>query len=136
LLAPVLLIWAGEFFGNYPAGGGIARWSNVGASGPLTAGYATTDNLYLPANVTWFSTVPNGATIDGRYLPTTTDMFVAGLWLQRDPKAANSPVIVHGTTLAGSRYLGLSTNPFSRGDAEREWLLIGQAALWSNLTDD
>jgi len=35
-----------------------------------------------------------------------------------------------------SRYLGLATNPFSRGDAEREWPLIGQAALWSNLTDE
>jgi len=30
----------------------------------------------------------------------------------------------------------LATNPFSRGDAERAWLLIGQAVLWSNLTDD
>jgi hypothetical protein len=122
--------------GSDVAGGGIARWSNVGASGPLTGGYAATDNLYLPSNVTWFSMVPAGATVDGRYLPSTTDMFVAGLWRQRDPKAANSPIIVHGTTTVGSRYLGLSTNPFSRGDAEREWPLIGQAALWSNLTDD
>jgi hypothetical protein len=45
-------------------------------------------------------------------------------------------VIVHGTTTADSRYLGLAANPFSRGDAEREWALIGQAALWSNLTDE
>ncbi|MGH2683925.1 MAG: hypothetical protein ACRDJP_00470, partial [Actinomycetota bacterium] len=27
-------------------------------------------------------------------------------------------------------------NPFSRQDAEREWVLIAQTALWSNLTDD
>ncbi len=74
--------------------------------------------------------------MDGRYLPSTTDMFVAGLWRDRDRKAASAPVIVHGTTLVGSRYLGLATNPFSRGDAEREWPLIGQAALWSNLTDE
>jgi len=39
-------------------------------------------------------------------------------------------------TTADSRYLGLAANPFSRGDAEREWALIGQAALWSNLTDE
>jgi hypothetical protein len=45
-------------------------------------------------------------------------------------------MVIHGTTLANSRYLGLATNPFSRGDAEREWPLIGQAALWSNLTDE
>jgi len=44
--------------------------------------------------------------------------------------------VIHGTTLFDSRYLGLATNPFSRGDAEREWALIGQAALWSNLTDE
>ena len=122
--------------GSDGAGGGIARWSNVGAGGPLTGGYAATDNLYLPSNVTWFSALPTGATVDGRYLPSTTDMFVAGLWRQRDPKAAEAPIIVHGTTQVGSRYLGLSTNPFSRGDAEREWPLIGQAALWSNLTDE
>jgi hypothetical protein len=118
------------------AGGGIARWANVGASGPLTGGYGADDNLYLPSTVTWFSKIPTGATVDGRYLPSTTDMFVAGLWLQRDPKAAGAPIVVHGTTQVGSRYLGLSTNPFSRGDAEREWPLIGQAALWSNLTDE
>jgi hypothetical protein len=117
------------------AGGGIALWNNVGASGPLTGGYAATDNLYLPSSVTWFSTLPAGATVDGRYLGTTTDLFLAGLWRQRDPKAADAAVVIHGTTLVGSRYLALSTNPFSRGDAEREWPLIGQAALWSNLTD-
>ena len=121
--------------GSDIAGGGIALWSNVGANGPLTGGYAPTDNLYLPSNVLWFSTVPSGATVDGRYLSSTTDLFLAGLWRQRDPKAANAAIVVHGTTLVGSRYLALSTNPFSRGDAEREWPLIGQAALWSNLTD-
>jgi hypothetical protein len=54
----------------------------------------------------------------------------------RDAAVADAPVIVHGTTTANSRYLGLATNPFSRGDAERERALIGQAALWSNLTDE
>ena len=86
--------------------------------------------------MTWIATLPTGATVDGRYLPSVDSMFVAGLWRDRDRKAAGAPIIVHGTTLVGSRYLGLATNPFSRGDAEREWPLIGQAALWSNLTDD
>jgi Zinc carboxypeptidase len=122
--------------GSDGAGGGIALWENVGASGPLTGGYRATDNLYLPSDVTWFSSLPTGATVDGRYLPSVTSTFVAGLWRDRDRKAASAPIIVHGTTLVGSRYLGLATNPFSRGDAEREWPLIGQAALWSNLTDD
>jgi hypothetical protein len=118
------------------ADGGIARWTNAGTGGPLTGGFPGTDNLYLPSNITWFSSIPTGAVVDGRYLPSVEDMFVAGLWRDRDVTAANSPVIVHGTTTADSRYLGLATNPFSRGDAEREWPLIGQAAFWSNLTDE
>ncbi|MGH2738028.1 MAG: M14 family zinc carboxypeptidase [Actinomycetota bacterium] len=122
--------------GSDSADGGIARWSNAGAAGPLTGGFSSTDNLYLPANVTWFSSIPSGATVDGRYLGSVNTMFIAGLWRDRSASAANAPVIVHGTTTVGSRYLGFATNPFSRGDAEREWPLIGQAALWSNLTDE
>ena len=118
------------------AGGGIARWNNLGAAGPLTGGFSATDNLYLPSNVTWFSSTPTRATVDGRYLDSVNAMFIAGLWRDRNAAAANAPMIVHGTTLADSRYLGLATNPFSRGDAEREWPLIAQAAMWSNLTDE
>jgi hypothetical protein len=117
------------------ADGGIARWDNVQPGGPITGGFASTDNLFLPASVTWFSSTPTGSTIDGRYLPSTTSMFVAGLWQDRSPAAANAPMVVHGSTLVNSRYVGLASNPFSRGDAEREWPLIGQAAMWSNLTD-
>ena len=122
--------------GSDIAGGGIARWNNVGAGGPLTGGYSAIDNLYLPSNVTWFSSLPTGATVDGRYLGGVDSLFVAGLWRDRNTKAASAPIVVHGETTLGSRYMGLATNPFSRGDAEREWPLIGQAALWSNLTDD
>lgn len=118
------------------AGGGIARWTNVGSNGPVTGGFTAEDFLYLPSNVTFFSAIPADAVVDGRYLADTTSMFVAGLWLDRDPAAASAAMVVHGPTTAGSRYVALSTNPFSRGDAEREWLLIGQAALWSDLTDE
>lgn len=121
--------------GSDAAGGGIAIWANDGRLGPLTAGYPLQDSLYLPSNITFFSGVPADATVDGRYLNSTDDLFLAGLWRDRDPAVANAPAIVHGTTTLDSRYLGLATNPFSRGDAEREWALIGQAALWSNLTD-
>ena len=122
--------------GSDSAGGGIARWSNVGAGGPLTGAFTGTDNLYLPSDVTWFSSLPTGAAVDGRYLGDTSSLFAAGLWLSRDRKAAGAPIVVHGETAVGSRYAALATNPFSRGDAEREWPLIGQAALWSNLTDE
>jgi hypothetical protein len=130
------------------AGGGIARWSNVGgASSPLTGGFPAEDFVYLPSNITYFASTPAGATIDGRYVPGAsqgptgpTPLFVAGLWRSRDSVTSTgtpeAPIVIHGTTLANGRYLGLATNPFSRGDAEREWPLIGQAALWSNLTDE
>ena len=118
------------------AAGGIAIWSNLGIGGPVTGGFPVQDFLYLPSNVTYFSAVPADATVDGRYLNSTEDLFLAGLWRERDAAVANAPMIVHGTTTLSSRYLGLAANPFSRGDAEREWSLIGQAALWSNLTDE
>jgi Zinc carboxypeptidase len=121
--------------GSDSADGGIARWNNLGSGGPLTGGYTATDNLYLPSSVTWFSSVPTGAVVDGRYLDSVETMFVAGLWRGRSASAASAPMVVHGETNVDSRYVGLATNPFSRGDAEREWLLMGQAALWSNLTD-
>jgi hypothetical protein len=114
------------------ADGGIARWTNTGADGPLTGGYAAEDYLYLPTDVTYFASLPEGAAVDGRYLDTTDELFVAGLWRNRQEAAAGAPVIVHGETTVGSRYLALATNPFSRGDAERAWTLIGHAALWSS----
>ncbi len=119
------------------ADGGIALWRNsAGSASPITGGYPVIDSLFLPQNVSWFSSIPTGAVVDGRYLNNTGSMFLAGLWLDRNAAAGNAPVIVHGTTTAGSRYMGLATNWFSRQDAEREWTLIGQAALWSALTDE
>jgi hypothetical protein len=129
------------------AGGGIARWSNVGGpSSPLTGGFPAEDFLYLPSNVTYFSGTPAGAEIDGRYVAGAsatatgpTPLFVAGLWRSRDSTtslgAPDAPIAIHGDSLLSSRYVAYATNPFSRGDAEREWPLIGQAALWTNLTD-
>jgi len=140
---------AGSFSqGSAGAGGGIARWNNTGGSAsPVTGANPATDFWYLPSNVTYFSAIPTGAVIDGRYPngasagPTgPTELFVAGLWRARDSAAAvgaiGAPVVVHGDTTAGSRYVGYATNPFSRGDFERSWPLIASAALWSNLTDE
>ena len=127
--------------GSASAGGGIARWDNdAGSASPITGGCPSTDFLYLPSNVTYFSTTPSGAVIDGTYQTPDTALFVAGLWRNRGSAASlaalDAPVVLHGTSLLGSRYLAYATNPFSRGDAEREWALLGQAALWSNLTDE
>ena len=134
--------------GSAAAGGGIARWTNTGgAASPVTGAYPATDFWYLPSNVTYFSALPTGAVVDGRYpsgasaSPTgPTELFVAGLWRSRDSApsmaAVGAPVVVHGNTTASSRYIGFATNPFSRGDFERSWPLIATAALWSNLTDE
>ena len=127
--------------GSASAGGGIARWDNdAGASSPVTGGYPPYDFLYLPSNITYFSTTPAAAVVDGTYQTPDTSLFVAGLWRNRTSPASvaalNAPVVLHGESLLGSRYLAYATNPFSRGDAEREWALIGQAALWTDLTDE
>ena len=114
-----------------------ASGRTTGSTGRSPAASPSEDFLYLPSNITYFSAVPAEATVDGRYLSSTDDLFLAGLWRDRDAAVGGRRrSIVHGTTTADSRYLGLATNPFSRGDAEREWALIGQAALWSNLTDE
>ena len=131
--------------GSQTAYGGIAIWKNAGGTAsPVTGGFPDQDFLYLPSNITYFTATPTGSNVDGRYHPDMVGAglfgpspgFVAGLWRNRLADANNAPVVVRGTTTSGSRYLGLATNPFSRQDAEREWALIAQAALWSNLTDD
>ena len=103
-------------------------WANTGgADSPLTGAFPAQDYLYLPSNVTYFSTIPTGASVDGRYPDGAsegplgpTELFVTGLGRARDSTtsvaAAGAPVIVHGETSADSRYLGFATNPFSRGD--------------------
>ena len=127
------------------AGGGITSWVNAGgAESPLTGIFPGTDYLYMPSAVTYYSNVPAGAVVDGRHNPSMVGTaphgpsagFVAGLWRNRASASNNAPVIVRGETTVTSRYSGLATNPFSRQDAEREWPLIGQAALWSVLSDE
>jgi len=122
--------------------GGIAVWTNVGgANSPLTGPYPSSDYMFLPSNTTFFSATPTGAIVDAQYPSAIATVgpangYVAGMWLNRDVAANNAPVLIHGTTTAASRYVAYATNPFSRYDAEREWPLIVQAALWSDLTDE
>ena len=154
--APVLV--PGTFTQTSTAAfGGTGIWSNVGgAASPLTGAFPATDFFYLPSNVTYFNAIPPTTVVDGRYLPDMVDAdvngpsagWVAGLWRNRTSAASvatnNAPVIVHGDTTAlnpangnaPSRYFAIGTNPFSRSDFERIWGLIGQAVLWSDLTDE
>ena len=96
--------------------------------------------MFLPSNTTYFTALPSGAIVDGQYPSNIATLgpqngYVSGMWLNRNAAANGASVLIHGDTLAGSRYVALDTNPFSRYDAEREWPLIVQAALWSDLTD-
>ncbi len=124
------------------AQGGIALVSNVGSvNSPITGPQPSTDTLFLPSTVYWYSAVPTGAVVDQQYPANfatigTQNGFVAGLWNNRAAGANNGPVLVHGNTTLGDRYLFYNTNSFSRGDAQRQWLYFVQAALWSNLTDE
>ncbi len=128
--------------GSQSAYGGIALWNNLGgATSPITGAYPASDNMFLPSNTTYFTAVPADAIVDGTYPATIATVgpqygYIAGMWLNRDIAANSAPVLIHGTTTADSRYVAYATNPFSRYDAEREWPLIVQAALWSDLTDE
>jgi len=122
--------------------GGIAQWVNTGGAGSaITGAYPSIDFMFLPGSTTYFTVLPVGAQVDGHY-PDSIAMigpqhgYVAGMWLNRDAEANSAPVLIHGDTTADSRYVAYATNPFSRYDAEREWPLIVQAALWSDQTDD
>ncbi len=85
--------------------------------------------------------MPTGAVVDEKYPSTFATIgeengFVAGLWNNRNAAANNGPVLIHGTTTLGGRYMFYNTNAFSRVDGQREWLYFVQTALWSNLTDE
>ena len=122
--------------------GGIAMVNNLGSNtSPITGPEPSTDTLFLPSSIYWYSAIPTGAVVDQRYPSNiatigTANGFVAGLWNNRDTAANNGPVLIHGTTTAGSRYMFYNTNAFSRMDGQREWLYFVQTALWSNLTDE
>ncbi len=129
--------------GSQSAYGGIAQWANVaGANSPISGAYPSIDTMFLPANTTYFSAIPSSnVTVDAQYPANIATIgpangFLSGMWLNRNAAANNAAVLVHGSTTADSRYVAYATNPFSRYDAEREWPLIVQAALWSDLKDE
>lgn len=122
--------------------GGIAFVDNVGhVTSPVTGSRPVSDALFLPQHVVWFSSLPEGAVVDQRFPASITSWgaengFVAGLWNNRAAGADSGPVLIHGDTTLGGRYMFFATNAFSRADGQRQWLHFLQSALWSNLTDD
>ena len=127
--------------GSQSAYGGIAQWVNAGgANSPISAPIrAPTSCSCRPTRPTspscpperW-STASTRPTSPPSVRPTATSPACGST---ATPAANNAPVLIHGTTTASSRYVAYATNPFSRYDAEREWPLIVQAALWTDNTD-
>ena len=127
---------------NGNAYGGIATWMNkTGASSAISGTYPSSDYFFMPSSITYFSAIPSGAVVDGQWPDHfsnigTENGFLAGMWRDRTTAIDQGPVLIHGATTTGSRYVALDTNPFSRCYPEREWQLVVQAALWTNLTDE
>lgn len=122
--------------------GGIAMLDNVGSmTSPLTGPLPGREPFFLPSTVYWYSTLPDGAVVDERYPSSIATIgpehgFIAGLWNNRPAGVNNGPVLIHGSTTQGGRYMYYNTNAFSRATAQRGWLNFIQTALWSNLTDE
>jgi hypothetical protein len=124
--------------------GGFYRWTNVaGEASPITGAYPSEDYGFIPQRLWWFNRIPAGAVVDGRYASNMTSTlpdsdFISGLWRNRSltPDADNGILLIRGDTTAGSRYVAHSTDLTSRVYPERVWPMIGQAANWTNLTDE
>lgn len=123
-----------------PAGvgqSGILNWTNAGGpASPVVGTYPAQDTAIMDP-ITWFTSVPATAAVDGRLLPSTTDTFASGLWrLPRNPSAGNAPIIVHADSTDGvgdvARITAFSMNPLYRADPEREWPMVAGAAYWSD----
>jgi len=111
---------------------GIVYWDNEGGSGsPIVGSFPSRDTAIMDPP-TWFtSTGP--LSVDGR-LPLT-DYLASGLW-NLDAQSASAPgsaLIAHGVTTAGTaRVTIFAMNPLYRADPEREWVMVGAAAIWSD----
>lgn len=112
---------------------GIVYWNNTGGpNSVITGGYPATDTMIVDPP-TWFTAVPGTLNVDAR-LPLT-DFFAAGLWLFDGPSASapGSPLVAHGlNNVASARLVVFANNPLYRADPEREWPMIGAAALWTD----
>jgi hypothetical protein len=123
--------------GSSTGGGqsGIFYWQNSGGAASLVVGaYPSQDTLIMDPP-TWFSTVPAGATVDGRLLGDATSTFAAGLWRFPRPAPADAPIIVHAPAAAAgstARVTAFAMNPLYRADPEREWPMVSGAAYWAD----
>ncbi|MGH2994947.1 MAG: M14 family zinc carboxypeptidase [Gaiellaceae bacterium] len=123
--------------GSSTGGGqsGIFYWQNAGGAASVIVGAYPSQDTAIMDPPTWFSTVPAGATVDGRLLGDTTSTFAAGLWRFPRTAPANAPIIVHAPAAAAgstARVTAFAMNPLYRADPEREWPMVSEAAYWAD----
>jgi Zinc carboxypeptidase len=112
---------------------GIVYWENTGGPDSMVAGgYPAQDTMTVDPP-TWFTAVPGSLSIDAR-LPLS-GFFAAGLWAPnvQSASAPGSALVAHGLNSSGNARLTVfANNPLYRADPEREWPMIGAAALWAD----
>ena len=131
---------------NTSAYGGIVRMDNPGTvNSPVSGPEPSQDYYLIPSNMTYYSAIPTGAVVDEQYPANISTIgaangFLAGLWgttaTPRSTAVNGKPILIHGATATGSRYMFMATDPTNKIDEQREWLYLVQDALWSNLTDE
>ena len=112
---------------------GVVNWINEGgSSSPIVGSYPANDTAIMDPP-TWFTSVPGGFAVDGRF--PASGILASGFWLTSDSQSASAPnsaVIAHGENLAGtSRATLFAMNPLYRADPERMWPAVGSAAYWA-----
>ncbi|HET9545437.1 MAG TPA: M14 family zinc carboxypeptidase [Gaiellaceae bacterium] len=112
---------------------GIVNWINQGgSSSPIVGTYPANDTAIMDPP-TWFTSVPGGFAVDGRF--PASGILASGFWLTSDAQSASAPnsaVIVHGENIAGTARATLfAMNPLYRADPERMWPAVGAAAYWA-----
>ena len=112
---------------------GIVNWINQGgSSSPIVGTYPANDTAIMDPP-TWFTSVPGGFAVDGRF--PASGILASGFWLTSDAQSASAPnsaVITHGENIAGTARATLyAMNPLYRADPERMWPSVGAAAYWA-----
>jgi hypothetical protein len=112
---------------------GVVNWINEGgSSSPIVGSYPANDTAIMDPP-TWFTSVPGGFAVDGRF--PASGILASGFWLTSDTQSASAPnsaVIAHGENLAGtSRATLFAMNPLYRADPERMWPAVGSATYWA-----
>lgn len=110
------------------SGTGMARLSYE-ADSPVVGAYPAEDTAQVESP-TWFTSVPAGASVDGRFLEE--DFFVAGHWIDRSG-AAGQPLVVRGNgTVGDARVVLFGIDPLFRAHPQRTFPAVASSLYWTS----